>query len=330
MDYREVTIALAHDGLDTLITWLSAQGFDQLYIEDGQEFQAHWEQNPAIWDMIDDTLSASLRNVCRVHLYLDDTLSGALQTLSDGINALPALFPHIAWGSLHFSEQLVKQEDWAENWKQYYAPIDIDGKLLIQPEWLALTTAPDKPVFYCDPGLSFGTGSHETTRLCLEELTARIQGGERILDIGCGSGILSQCALLLGASYAIGTDIEEQAIDVSRHNLQRNHLSQAEYRKINLLSDNPFAASDRPFDIVLSNIVADVIIALAPVVSRLLAPGGLWITSGIIEERKKEVLHSFYKHSFTTLGETKKNGWLCFTVKQPYTTHAPPPSPTPL
>ena len=188
----------------------------------------------------------------------------------------------------------MKDEDWSENWKQFFKPLEIGKRVLVVPEWEENIPESDRIKFLINPGLSFGTGSHESTKMCIEEIEKHVKDGDKILDLGCGSGILSVIALLLGAGDATAVDIDPMAVEVAYSNLKLNNLSEDIYHGFagDITTDtelcNKLAAEKS--DIVLANIVADVIIALSGYVKDFMKPDGVFICSGIIIERKDEVV----------------------------------------
>ena len=211
----------------------------------------------------------------------------------------------------------VQDADWENNWKQYYQPIAIGERLLVVPEWLE-TEAADRVPLVLDPGLAFGTGSHATTRMCLKQLDKRVHGGERVLDLGCGSGILSIAALCLGAQEAFACDIDEKAADVAYENAARNGIGTERYTVLagDILTDAKLqAAIGGGYDLVMANIVADVIIGLAPSVRQFLKPGGLFLCSGIIDTRADEVADAL-RHAGWTIEDTRSGeGWYSYTCR---------------
>ncbi len=204
-------------------------------------------------------------------------------------------------------------EDWQNNWKQYYKPIPIGKKLLIRPLWIDDFDAQGRKVLNLEPGLAFGTGSHPTTRLCLEMLESYIKEGCSVLDIGCGSGILSIASLLLGAKSAFGVDIDAVAVKSANANAKENGFDESRFRAVKgNLSDKVSGK----FEVIVANIVADIIMSFNTQVGTFLADGGIYITGGIIESREAEVVSSFYENGFEILERRENNGWLVFALKK--------------
>jgi ribosomal protein L11 methyltransferase len=213
----------------------------------------------------------------------------------------------------------IQDADWENNWKQYYKPMEIGERLLVVPQWEAETVDPAGRVpLLLDPGLTFGTGSHATTRLCLTALEQAVQGGERVLDLGCGSGILSIAALKLGAATAQAVDIDDKCLTVAYENAALNGIGKDIYnvRMGNILTDEALQTElGGGYDIVLANIVADVIIGLAPMVRTLMKPGGVFLCSGIIDSRAEEVADKLREAGLDITDTRTAEGWYAYTCR---------------
>ena len=214
----------------------------------------------------------------------------------------------------------MKEEDWSENWKQYFKPLNVGDKILILPEWETLDTPTDRTVFTVNPGMSFGTGAHHTTQLCIKAMEKHLSNGMTVLDLGCGSGILSIISLLLGAEHATAVDIDENAVKIAVENAEKNNIDLSKYRTMagNVTCDKELFAkiSDRKYDIVLANIVADVIIGIKDIVPSFSKDGGIFITSGIIEERLTDVLDAYKETDFIPVAEEHQGGWASLVYKK--------------
>ncbi len=199
----------------------------------------------------------------------------------------------------------VSESDWADSWKQYYKPIKTGRRLVIVPEWEKYDAKPGELIVLMDPGMAFGTGTHETTRLCASQLEDHVHEGSTVLDVGCGSGILSICAVRLGARECFACDIDPTAVRIAKENCELNHTDRVTCAVSDLLRDVPA----QRYDVIVSNIVADVILRMVPDTERYLAPGGVWIFSGVIEERADEVVSALKAAGYTLVGEKRENGW---------------------
>ena len=221
-------------------------------------------------------------------------------------------------GTLLLSLENLRDEDWENNWKQYYKPMEIGQRLLVIPQWEQVDPGQRVPLIL-DPGLTFGTGSHATTRLCLTALEKTVAQGDRVLDLGCGSGILSIAALRLGASQALAVDIDDKCLDVAYENAALNGIGKDRYtvRVGDVLSDGSLRRElEGSYDIVVANIVADVIIALAPLVPSMLRPGGTFLCSGIIDDRAEEVRAALEAAGWTVLETQSADGWFAYTCRR--------------
>ena len=281
---------------------LAALGVDGMSVEDEGEFEAFLEENRAYWDYVDEELRQRFAGVSRVRFWLPADGEGRAR-----LAALRA-------AGFAAETSLIADEDWENNWKQYYAPIPIGERLVVVPAW---EDAPegDRLPLRLDPGLIFGTGSHPTTRMCLETLEALAGPGKRALDLGCGSGILSIGALVLGCSEAVGCDIDPKAPDVAEANAALNGLGSDRFRVYagDVLSDRGMLGRlGTGYEIVLANIVSDVIIPLAPIARRFLAPGGDFVCSGIIEGRQDEVERALKNAGYTVKEHLCREEWHCF------------------
>ena len=223
------------------------------------------------------------------------------------------------YGRLEAEMSSIREEDWANNWKQYFKPFKVGEKLVIKPSWEDYDNSDGRLILEIDPASSFGTGKHHTTRLCLEVLEKYLNKGDRLLDMGCGSGILSIGAMLLGADSAVAVDIEENAAVTALENAVKNHIPKEKYKTYfgNILTDEKLADEiDDKYDIIAANIVADVLIAMKESFLRYLKKGGILIVSGIIEERMDEVIDALKSVGFKAPEPEVREGWAAvkFTV----------------
>lgn len=275
-----------------------------IYIEDYSALEDEVRQIARI-DLIDEALLQKDREKGVVHIYIspEDNPKEAAAFLSERYTA-----EHIEH---EISFEDCAEEDWLNNWKQYFHPIPVGERLLIRPTWRTEFDPGERVVLNLDPGLAFGTGTHETTRLCLIALERYIKEGATVLDVGCGSGILAVAALLLGAKSAAGVDIDELAVKTARENAELNGVSS----RFEALCGNLTDRVSGTYDIVFANIVADAILLLSEDISSFMKKDSVYIMSGIIDTRVPEVLAAL-ENRFEVLETLSENGWYCIAAKK--------------
>ena len=323
MPYLEVTIKTTSEGISLTADALTAMGYDSLVIEDQREYLQFLDANRACWDYIDDALARRLEGLSQIKLYLeeDETAPSRLDALSAALRALRARHPDRQLGPLTVSAAPLDEEDWANSWRKYYPPQFVGEKLCVLPYWLPVEEAQGRLPVILDPGLTFGTGSHPSTQMCLAALEARLIPGSRVVDLGSGSGVLSIAALRLGAACAVGVDIDPKAEDMARENGAYNGMSTPRFQAFTGdVAGDPSALAalmdaGGPFDLALINIVANVILALTPSLRRLLRPGGAVICSGILDSRLEEVRACLQAHGFRILETRSQEEWRCLTAR---------------
>ena len=316
MDWLEITVATAPAGIEEVAAALTAAGFDDLLIEDQTEFEAFLEQNRACWDYIDEVLQQKLQGLSQIKLYLESTNKAALEQLEA---LLAKLRQKSTLGALEMTVSQLPETDWEESWKDNYPPQPVGEKLVVLPYWLAEETGGRLPIIL-DPGLTFGTGAHPSTQMVMQAMEKLPLGGKGCLDLGSGSGILSITALRLGAKEAIGIDIDPKAEDIARCNAQYNGFAGPEFTALtgNVLSDKALMGrlSQKTYDLLLVNIVADVIVALCPVLPGLLKDTGTLICSGILDTRLPDVLAALKRAGLTVTEIYEKEDWRCVCAKR--------------
>ena len=324
MKWLELHIDTNHAGLEAVETLLSALGVDGVVIDDETEFQDFLENNRQYWDYVDEDLEASMRGKSRITFYLPEDETGFSKMAEVRIALAKLKQERTDCGSLLMTLENLEDADWENNWKQYYKPMEIGERLVVVPQWLQedpkvqTLLAQGRVPLILDPGLTFGTGSHATTRLCLTALERYVHGGERVLDLGCGSGILSIAALRLGAGEATAVDIDDKCLTVAHENAALNGIGKDTYTVLvgDVFSDETFRARvGGGYDILAANIVADVIKALAPMARSFLRPGGLFLCSGIIDDRAEEVAQALRAAGLEILETRDSEGWFSYLCR---------------
>ena len=276
------------------------------YLEDYSDLEQGAREIAHI-DLIDEDLLKKDRAVALIHIYISPS-----ENPSEAAEYLKARFE-----SENIPYKLtmngIREEDWADNWKQFFKPARIGEKLLILPEWENDANEDGRIVLSIDPGAAFGTGTHATTRLCLEMIEQQSPSGKTVLDIGSGSGILSIAAMLLGANRAVGVDIDPLAVKTAKQNAEKNGLFAPEYTVV--CGDLDDKITDC-YDIVIANIVADVIIRLCGSVPKRVKDGGVFIVSGIIDQREDEVAAALLSAGFEIFSRKEAGGWVCMAARK--------------
>ena len=305
MRWIEVCVDTPGGEIDARCEELAALGAGGFVIENEDDFREFLENNRQYWDYVDRELEESYSGVSRVKTYLADD--------ADGRAILAAI--RVRYPSLGVS--YVEDSDWENNWREYYKPIEVGERLVVVPEWEE-TPQNGRIPLRLDPGLIFGTGSHPTTRMCLAALEGCAGPGKRVLDLGCGSGILGIGALLLGCRRCLGADIDPKAPDVVMSNAALNDLGPDRMTALagDILRDTGLRARiGGGWNLVVANIVADVIIPLSAQVRQFMAPDAVFICSGIIENRWPEAAAALRNNGFEILDHRSEDEWHCFVCR---------------
>ena len=310
MAWLEITVDTTSDRIESVATLLTAGGFSDLVLEDQGEFETFLEENRAYWDYIDEDLQEKLQGLSHIKLYLEDTDTGSMARLK------ALLEKH----GLSMTVSPLEEVDWEESWKENYPPQEVGTGLVVLPCWLADADTQGRKPIILDPGLTFGTGAHPSTQMVMEAMEQLVYPGAACLDLGSGSGILSIAALRLGAAEATGVDIDPKAEDIARENAAYNHFAAPEFTALtgNVTEDRALmeSLSQKRWDVVLVNIVADVIIALAPVLPKFLSGQSTLICSGILDTRLSDVTAALCQAGLTVSSVRKKEDWRCVTAKK--------------
>lgn len=314
--WKEIRIYTTTQGIDIVSGYIIGQGIRGLVIEDAQDFNEFLESTEINWDYIEESLVSERKNKdSNITIYLPDNLQGIEQfrELEKGLLRLREINKGIDLGSLLIETVNVNEEDWSTAWKKYYHPVKIGENLVVVPCWELEDYKKNEGevIVTLDPGMAFGTGTHETTRLCMKLLEDSVSTDTQMLDIGTGSGILAVTALLLGAKTAVGVDIDELAVKVAGENAELNGVAD----RLSLFCGDLTDKISGRYDIVCANIVADVIIRLSGEVLQFMKPNGVLLVSGIIEERKDEVVSALKSVGLSVVKEETENGWVAIKLK---------------
>jgi len=320
MQWLELTIQTSSAGIDLVADRLTVLGHDSFIIDDQADFDDFLENNKQYWDYVDEELAQKMQGLSQIRLYIEDGPT-AMETVSElrtQMRALQAQYPSRDLGTLEIGLANLQDEDWENNWKQYYQPLPIGEKLLVVPQWLNPENEEGRLPVLLDPGMIFGTGAHASTQMCMIALEKAVHGGETVIDLGSGSGILSITALLLGAKTAVGVDIDPKAEDIARENAAINGLGADRFTAVtgDVIGDKAMMDKlEESYDLVLANIVADVIIPLSPVVPHFLKDTSLFICSGILEQRLPEVRAAIEAAGMEVLSVNMIEDWCQITAR---------------
>lgn len=321
MKWLEVKIYTSREGIDAVCGRMYCLGVGGVQIEDSADFEEFIESRQPHWDYIDESLERLHTCPTTVTAYLTDDEAGMnqLSLIREGMTAMRAADKDQVFGELRIEVDGRDDEEWVNNWKKYYKPFNVGERILVRPEWEQIEDAGGRVVLTLNPGHLFGTGTHHSTRMCMEQLEKAVNAGDNVLDLGCGSGILGILTLLLGAESVTAVDIDAAAPNVVSENMVLNGLSMDKCRVLvgDVLDDSSMSGPvGEGYDLVVANIVADVIIALAPAAAQRLREGGTFITSGIIEEREWQVAEAIEATGLTIEHREHQGGWSCLVCRK--------------
>lgn len=328
MKWKKLTIETTTQAVDFISGMLAELGIEGIEIEDNVPLSEEDKKKMFI-DILPELPADDGTARVNCYLELDQDLEDISARIQAGLEEIRA-FADVGTGRISFGE--TEDKDWINNWKEFFKPFRVDDSIVIKPTWEKLEESnPDDLIVEIDPGTAFGTGTHETTKLCIGNLKKYLKPGDKLLDLGCGSGILSIIGMKLGADCAVGTDIDANAVETAKENAVVNqlnlHSSKADVERVsgtvefltgNVIGDEAFARriGEKCYNVVVANILADVIIPLSAVVKRHMVPGGYFISSGIIEMKAEEVKESLLANNFEIVEESRMKDWVSFTARK--------------
>lgn len=316
MKWNKYRLATTTEAVDLISYTLAEMGIEGIEIEDKVPLSEEDKKRMFI-DLLPDLEEDDGK--AYVSFYIEPEKDHD-STLEEVLAAVRELADFVDIGEATIEKSQTEDIDWMNNWKKYWKPFKVDEHIIIKPTWETVEDVPeDTLVVELDPGTAFGTGTHHTTRLCITQLKKYMQPGQSILDVGCGSGILSIIALLLGAKEVSATDVDVHAVEAALENAGVNGIQSDVYTVLtgDVISDEDFrhTVGEHKFDMVLANIFAEIIIPLSGVVKEMMKPGALFITSGIIDEREEDVRKALTENGFEIMEVTHSGGWVSFTAK---------------
>lgn len=320
-NFYQVDIYTSSEAIDGITGALQDYGVTGFIIKDGADFEDFLADKNANWDYVDDSLMALKNAEPCITVYVHENAQGreTLESIRALVESYKAKNSDGFYGNIRMELANVKEEDWANNWKQYYKPFRVGKSLVIKPSWEQVEAKDGDKILEIDPASTFGTGQHHTTKMVMETLETVIKGGERVLDLGCGSGILSIAALLLGAENVTVCDIFENAVKTASENIEKNNFTTEKYRAFcgDIISNSALREKiGGGFQVICANIVADVIIGMSGLFAGFLAESGVLIVSGIIDERLDEVLEALVKNGWKKVSALNEEGWNCVLLSR--------------
>lgn len=321
MKFIEVKIYTSHEGIEPLTAMLMQKGITEITVDDPADVDDLMEHKQEYeWDYIDQSLLDDKDREPVVYVYFDDTEDGRkkVQDLKLAVMMLKGkeMEGVFGWdtslGRLYAEDRVVDDRDWKDKWKEFFKPMKVTEKLVIKPTWESYEKVGDEKVIEIDPGMAFGTGTHETTSLCLELIETYLKKNQRVLDIGCGSGILSIAAALLGSGPVLGVEIDPDAVRTARENVQANGVKDiVTIQEGDLAKDVEGKAS-----LIAANLMAPLVIRLAPAAAEHLEEKGVFISSGILLEKRKEVEDAICQAGFRIIEVREKGEWCAIAAEK--------------
>lgn len=321
MNWIEVSIYTTTNGIEIINGALIKLGINDAVIEDASVFEDFLHDDTMNWDYYDEELTKMKDCESCVKVYLADNSQGneLFKEIKKFVENLKTEYMDVDFGRLEITTRMLNDEDWANNWKQYFKPFTVSDKIIIKPSWEEYNESTEgKLILEIDPGMSFGTGQHHTTRLCIEQIIKHMTNGMKVLDMGCGSGILSIASILLGAESCVGVDIDENAVRIAKENAALNNIFEDRFTVFcgDVTNDETLQEKigNNKYDMIAVNIIAQIIMGMSMTFPKFLKKGGLVIASGIIKKYLQDVLDNFKDLGFEVVEINDSEEWVCVTA----------------
>lgn len=315
MNYYEVAIYTSSEGIDAVSALLTMLGHETFMIEDASVVEELLQkENSYDWDYVDDSVIAQKDAESRIVLYLEpeDDTGAVITAIRESVKLLKQQDEAGRFGRLEVESSYESDEEWKDKWKEYFKPSRMTDHIVIKPTWEEYEAKEGDMIIEIDPGMAFGTGTHATTRMCVKHLENYIESPEdRVLDLGCGSGILSIAAALLGSEHVYGVDIDPNAVAASAENVEKNGLSHI----VSIAYGDVTEGLGQKADIIAANLMADLIIALTPDIAKHLEGKKIFISSGILEEKLEEVSEAICDNGFEILDVLHEEEWCAIAAR---------------
>lgn len=318
-NFIQIDIYTSSEAIDGITGALTERGITGFIIQDSADFEDFLEDKNSNWDYVDDSLMGLKTVEPHITVYVHDNAQGLeiLASIRELVRVYAENNADGFYGNIRLELANVKEEDWANNWKQYYKPFRVGRSLIVKPSWEDVEPDAGDRILEIDPASTFGTGQHYTTKMVMETLEDVVKSGDRVLDLGCGSGILTIAAMLFGASEATICDIFENAVKTASENIENNGFSSFKAYCGNIIEDKKLREEiGGGFDVICANIVADVIIAMSPLFEGFIKDGGRLVVSGIIDERADEVRSALSENGWRPVSEKSEDGWNCILLSR--------------
>ena len=312
MKWTEVLIKVDPQAVEAVTDILYGLGAQGVAIDEPVDVE-RLREDELYWDYIDEKLLENDTEETKIMAYFSEeetNLPEKIAVIKEKIRNLTEFGLSIGSGTVELSN--VNQEDWESAWKQYFKPVHVTDRIVVKPEWEEYSPQEGEIVIEIDPGMAFGTGTHETTSMCINQIEKNLKAGDMVIDIGSGSGILSMAAVLLGAEKATGVDLDPVAVRVALENVELNNLQD----KIDILHGNLTDVIREKADIVVANIMADIILILLEDVREFIKDDGLFISSGIIQEKRAAVEARLLEKNFRIVEVETKREWCAITAQK--------------